>query len=220
MYPKAMEGVDVFKIEGHVEQDLAEAVVARVCQEPELPHPQTFLEGLVRQKEAGDQAYRNRDLNQALKRWDATRLVLCKARHHRAWPHLKQDGGKAFTDRVTELDFDINANLVQAYSVVMRRIDKRAPNHRWQLDACGRQLARACGSAGYVGGFLHTDWTPSTLQMANIYYHSALAHRLAEHDAHSAEHWINLAAGLLPHDPVIQAEAQEIAKMQTSVRVI
>lgn len=215
-----MEGAGLFKIEGHVEPDLAEAVVARVCQEPELPQPQTFLEGLIRQKQAGEQAYRNRDLNQASKHLNTTELMLCKARNHRAWPQLKQDGGKVFTDRVTELSFYINVNWVQVYSVVMRGIDKREPNHRLQLDACGKKLARACSNAGYVEGLLHTDWTPSTLQMANLYYRVALAHRLAEHDADSAERWINLAAGLLPQDPVIQAEAQEIAKMRTSVGVV
>lgn len=80
------------------------------------------------------------------------------------------------------------------------------------------ELRKTCADAEVVGTLLGTLWTPSDEQRARICYFRAQGLRLSEdedddddrRDARRAEHMINRADELLPGDPLIESEAQQI----------
>lgn len=234
-YTQELHGFGQFNIDGHMQPDLAEAVVAKVQEEPPLPDPNTFLEDLLHQKELGDQALRDGDQKVATKIRKDAKFALLQASRRRRWLRLKEAGGKYFTDRVSELAFQIESNQVQSSLEAMRPIPlkiqisegrsffvdtkKDKPRSlRLRLEDLGSNLLRACVGADKVGALLGTDWTPSDEQLARVCYSAAQGLRLWERHFHLAEHKINLAAELVPDDPLIQSEAQQIRVWKARVQ--
>lgn len=234
-YTTELRGFDDFHIDGHVQPVVAEAVVAKVKEEPPIPDPNTFLEDLLNQKELGDQALRDGDQEQASKTWkDATSSLLQESKC-RTWPRLKEAGGEGFTYRVSELAFQILSNQAQCSLEAMRSIplqiqtsegrsffvdmqhgDKPVNLRRRMVDLA-RTLQSACVEAEEIGTLLGTGWTPSREQLARVCYTQAQGLRLREQDVDYAEERINLAAELQPDDPLIQSEAQQIIAWKARV---
>lgn len=227
-YTRELRGFEDFSIDGHVQPDLAEAVVAKVKEEPTPPDPDTFLDDLLHQNELGGQALRGGDQKGASKIWKDASFALFQASKHRTWPRLKEAGGEDFMHRVSELAFQIESNqahssleamqglplqiqISEARSYFMGGQDGDEPrNLGIRLEALAGNLQRACESAEGVGALLGTDWTPGKGQLARLCYSLAQGLRLAERDVYLAELKINRAAELLPDDPLIQSEAQQI----------
>lgn len=216
VFAKVHQGSGNFSIQGHIQPDLAQAVVARFRQEPVFPTPRAFLDDLAHEKELGNQAFNNGDVSEAYKHWGIARVMFYRARLRRAWPRLKQAGGKDFTDRVTELAFQVNNNWAQGYLVGMRNVVMREPWNRAKLDFWHKQLIDATSDASRMALILATDWGPSDEQYAKLCYRLAVAARLSGgRDLPRAEHFINFAISFLPGNPVIEAEAQEIERQIT-----
>ncbi|KAK7710695.1 hypothetical protein SLS64_005598 [Diaporthe eres] len=227
-YTKELQGSEHFNIDGHVQPDLAEAVVAKVQAEPTVPDPNTFLDDLLHQKELGDQALRDGDYEGASRIWKNTYLAILQASKLRTWPGLKDAGGEDFADRVSELAFQIESNQAQGHLEAMQGIplkiqisegrsyfmdtqeEDKPRNLRGRLQHMAGSLHRACRSAEQVGAVLGTGWTPSSEQLARVCYSLAQGLRLVERSVDVAEDKINRAAELLPDDPLIQSEAQQI----------
>lgn len=210
---KILRGFDRFLVSGHLDADLAMAVTAKVRKEPELPQPQVFLEELFHQTGLGNQALSAGDPERAIGCWKTARITILRAANRRAWPRLKTDGGKDFTDGVSQLAFQIENNDAQGYLVMMQKVDKTSPGGHDMLKALGQNVTEACDRAGRSAALLGTGWTPSDEQKARIVYCRAQAHRIAEH-YWDAQQSISIAARLLPGDPLIESEAQEIAGLR------
>ncbi|KAI7781010.1 hypothetical protein LA080_015353 [Diaporthe eres] len=227
-YTRELRGFDDFNIDGHVQPDLAEAVAAKVKEEPIPPNPNTFLEDLLHQKDLGDQALRDGDQQGASKIWSDASFALFQATKRRTWPRLKEAGGVLFADRVSELAFQIESSQAQSSLEAMRGLplqiqisearsyfmgtqDEHEPdNLRFLMGSLAGILQRACDGAEGVGALLGTGWTPSDEQLARVCYSLAQGLRLMEEDFDLAERKINQAVELLPDDPLIQSEAQQI----------
>ncbi|KAG6356279.1 hypothetical protein INS49_015666 [Diaporthe citri] len=236
-YTRELRGFDDFNIDGHVQTDLAEEVVAKVQEEPPPPDPEKFLEDLLHQKELGDQALHGGDQKKASKIWKDATFSLLQASKRRTWPRLKEAGGGDFTDRVSELAFQIESNQAQSSLEAMRGIplqiqisegwsyfvdtpewNDRPGDLMRRMDYLATDLQRACSDAEKVGTLLGTGWTPSDEQLARVCYSLAQGLRLFELNVDLAERKINRAAELVPDDPLIQAEAQQIRVWKARVQ--
>lgn len=235
-YTKELQGFDHFNIDGHVQPDLAEAVAATVRAEPKVPDPSTFLDDLLHQKELRDQALRDGNHEEAFRIWKNTILALRQASKHRTWPRLKEAGGEGFTDRVSELAFQIKTNQARGALEAMQGIplqiqisvgrsyfmntreEDKPRNLRSRMAALANHLFKACFDAEEVGALLGTGWAPSSEQLARVCYSLAKGLRLMEQDVYHAEHKINRAAELLPDDPLIESEAQQIRVWKARVQ--
>lgn len=212
VYEEEFQGIDHFKIEGHVQQDLAKAVVDTIWKEPTIPRPNEMLEDLTQKKELGNQAYHYGDINKALEYWKEVYFIALEATHRRAWKSCKVAGGRRFTDGVTELAFLVRSNQALCYLIDMRRVDKSKPNHQLRLDALLKKVNDIMLSHKRARTIFGTNWKPSREQLGNYYYQKALALRLAGRVVLEAEEFILLAAVYLPDNSLIQLEVQRIAE--------
>lgn len=182
--------------------DLAEAVVAGVKQDPALPAPHELLEKLLHLKELGNQAFRQNNMTGAMTGWGAALREILLASRNKAWPRLKEVGGKNFTDQVSELYFQLLSN--QAYRSI--KATQASASNRETLQLYARVAQGCLSKATDVAKTLGTDWKPSNEQMAKYSYRLALAHRLGEGDISIALAAINFAAEALPDDKMVQRE--------------
>lgn len=227
-YTRGLQGFGHFNIDGHVQPDLAESVAARIRAPPPVPDPNKFLEDLLRQKELGDQALRDGDQAGAFKILKGMTSALSQASKRRTWLRLKVAGGKDFTDRVSELAFQIKNDQAQRSLEAMRPIplqiqisegrsffvhvnkEDKHGNLRRRMGYLANELMGAFFDAEKVARVLGTDWAPSNEQLGRLCYSVAQGLRLSERNFELAERSINRAAELVPDDPLIESEAQQI----------
>lgn len=211
-------------------------MVAEVWKDLPFLYHEAFLGELLRRKELGNQAFRDGNNDQARQFWSSVRYLLLEMRNRRQWPRYKKEGGKEFTDRVTELGFQAQANEAQIHLLDIRaaclqlqihegqsfygstQAEDKVRRIRGRLVELVRRLDTACSEADSVNRLLGTDWSPSNEQLAKICYRRAHGFRLADKDSHFAEHMINHALELLPDDQLIQTEAQQIKVWRDRVR--
>lgn len=237
-YAREFQGFGHFNIDGHVQPDLAESVAARIRAPPPVPDPNTFLEDLLHEKELGDQALHDGDQQEAIRIWKGVTFQILQASNRRTWLPLKTAGGKYFTDRVSELAFQIESDQAQRSLEAMRPIplqiqisegrsffvhveeeeEDKPGRLRRHMEHLARVLQVACFDAERVGTVLGTDWTPGNEQLARLCYSVAQGLRLVEWDFDLAEHEINRAGELVPDDPLIESEAQQIRVWKARVQ--
>jgi hypothetical protein len=128
------------------------------------------------------------------------------AKSHSIWSRVKAAGGKPFTDKITELFYQLNGNRMQGTIKVMQ---ESAPQDRAQWADSAYDAGQ---SASMASQLLETDWKPSPEQEAKLCYRLAMTHRLADDDKRVAQQVINLASQACPNDAAIQREKEAIRR--------
>jgi hypothetical protein len=202
---KHLHGFKNFKIDGKVKIEIANAVSTEIKQE-HIPDPQELLEDIERQKEIGNRHYLEGDTVKCSDAWCGALMQLHKLANSHLWSRVKAAGGKPFTDKITELFYQLNNNRMQGTIKVMQQ---SAPPDRAQY-ADGAY--DACQSASMASQLLGTDWRPSPKQQAKLCYRLAMTHRLADDNKGVAQQVIDLAAQACPDDPAIQKEKEAVRR--------
>lgn len=171
-----------------------------------MPDPQELLEDIKRQKDIGNRHYLEGDTVKCSDDWCGALIQLHRLAKSHVWPRVKAAGGKPFTDKITELFFQLNINRMQGTIKVMQQ---STPQDRAQY-ADG--VYEAGQTASMASQILETDWNPSLEQRAKLAYRLAMMHRLADGDKRVAQQMIILAAGACPNDPAIQREKEAITR--------
>ncbi|KAK2603119.1 hypothetical protein N8I77_009599 [Diaporthe amygdali] len=201
-YRNRLRGFDHVKIGGSIDSDLAKAVVADVTMESDYGTPHQFLAELLWLKEKGNQAFRQNCIIAAEDAWRIAANAISRASTGRTWSHLKEAGGKDFTDRVSELYFQLQSNLTHK---LIKDMQASAPD-RDVVQSSARLAWGSVREAQEVAKTLGTDWQPSDEQCAKLCYRLAVAHRLGKGNLLIAEASILYARVILPDDKMIQRE--------------
>ncbi|KUL88398.1 hypothetical protein ZTR_04914 [Talaromyces verruculosus] len=204
-YRKHLHSFKNFKIDGKVKAEIANTVSTEIRQE-RIPDPQELLEDIKRQKDLGNKHYLEGDMVKCSDDWCGALLQIHRLAKSHVWSRVKAAGGKPFTDKITELFFQLNMNEMQGTIKVMQQ---STPQDRAEY-ADG--VYEAGQSASMASQVLGTDWKPNLEQRAKLAYRLAMTHRLADDDKRVAQQMITLAAGACPEDPAIQREKEAIRR--------
>ncbi|KAI2622085.1 hypothetical protein GGS21DRAFT_373714 [Xylaria nigripes] len=210
-YRKHLRGFVAFEVVGNVEASLAAAVSREVKRDP-IQDPEELLQEMLQAKELGKRYFNQGNSNMASETWAKAALKLHKLVGSDVWPRMKAESVDDWSDKMTEIFFQLYSNLAANTLRVMRQ--KEA-----DLELAGQYsgaLYHAAQMASTASEVLQTNWRPTPEQEANLCYRLASAHRIARDSIEVAEHCINLAAQHLPNDVSIQQEKRSIAEWRAS----
>lgn len=181
-------------------------MVSTEIKQERIPDPQELLEDIKRQKDLGNKHYLEGDTVKCSDDWCGALIQLHRLAKSHVWSRVKAAGGKPFTDKITELFFQLNNNRMQGTIKVMQQ---SAPQDRAEYADGVYEAAQSASMASQVLG---TEWKPSPEQEAKLCYRLAMTHRLADDDKRVAQQVINHAAQACPDDPAIQREKEAIRR--------
>ncbi|CAJ2499910.1 Uu.00g027630.m01.CDS01 [Anthostomella pinea] len=208
-YREYLRGARSFKFQGNVvKPELARVVANEVKGEP-IPDAEELLSDLLRQKALGKQYFDNRDSVNASEMWAKAAMHVFRMTSWNAWPRLIADAGRDLANNITEVYFQLNANLAANNLRVMQETAATDVELAGQYAGA---VYSALEKASQASRKLGTDWQPSPDQEAKLCYRLAVAHRIADDNIDVAEQVINHAARHLPNDRAIQQEVQAIAR--------
>ncbi|RAO72232.1 uncharacterized protein BHQ10_008244 [Talaromyces amestolkiae] len=167
-----------FEIDSKVKAEIANDESTVIKQE-RIPDPQEPLDDIKRQKELGKRHYLEGDMIKSSDVW-------CGA----------AAGGKPFTDKITELFFQLNNNEKQGTIKVMQQ---SASHDRTQYADGAYMQARP-----RLWRIRCWERTGNRARNKKLCYRLAMTHRLADDNKRVAQQVINLAAQACPDDAAIQ----------------
>lgn len=207
-YRQCLRGFRFVDIGGRVEPNLAEAVVTEVKQAATLPPPQEFLAKVSGLEELGKQHFEDNNIAKASVAWTRATIEVRRAIRTKAWVPLKEAGGKYFTDRASELFFEVQSHRIHMFMKVMQK-NASVQN---SVKESARFIRAAFMDARFSRDMLDTDWEPEDGRKAELSYLLAKSQRLAHGSWPVAEDAIGYAAQILPDDPMVQEEKFLVAK--------
>ncbi|KAI0097665.1 hypothetical protein GGR51DRAFT_552923 [Nemania sp. FL0031] len=211
-YRKQLCGFTSFEVTGNVEPSLAESTMQEVSQYPSYD-PEDFLQDILQRNKLGHEYFDKGNNIMAYETWDGAfvKILSLTRSMNRVWQQMKTKAGTNWSYRLAEICFQLSYNRVKSIVRVMGQLkeEKALMEH---VDRYFHSLESALIYEPFLFRQLGASWNPTATQKAERCYQAAIGHRLVERNIENAERYINFAAQILPANPDIQQERENIAR--------
>ncbi|KUI67932.1 hypothetical protein VM1G_11487 [Cytospora mali] len=196
------------KIEGNVDNELAQTVLAEVSNE-DMPDPQMFIRDVVYLMDEGYVYLGNNIFFKASQAWIRVDLKLKRLKAGKLWQRVKEEFGVVFRDRLADLCCTLLGHMAQQNVAEMQIASNMEEADAEMLSQKYSEVRRLGSLALSAGTLYEGHWQPSAAQRGHIMFRAAKAARFAG-DIVTAAIFIHGALMDQPNDASFMQEATEI----------